>query len=67
RTVPRRTSSQIASTYLGDGAGVLVVSAHFVAYGLLAVLGAGLMTDVLDFLIPLDRYRSVRLVELLVV
>lgn len=63
RTVPRRTSSQVASTYLGEGAGVLVVSAHFVAYGLLAVLGAGLMTDVLDFLVPLGVYRSLVLVE----
>lgn len=65
RTVPRRTSSQVASTYLGEGAGVLVVSAYFVAYGLLVVLGAGLMTDVLDFLVPLGIYRSMVLVELI--
>lgn len=66
RTVPRRSSSQIASTHLGQWAGVLVVSAQFVAYGLLAVLGAGLMTDVLDSLVPLGVYRTVILVELII-
>ena len=65
RTVPRRTSSQVASTYLGEGAGVVVVSANFVAYGLLAVLGAGLMTDVLDSLVFLGIYRPLVLVELI--
>lgn len=63
RTVPRRASSQVASTYLGDSAGVVVVSANFVAYGLLAVLGAGLMTDVLDSLVFLGSYRPLVLVE----
>lgn len=65
RTVPRRTSSQLASAHLGESAGVVVVSANFVAYGLLAVLGAGLITDVLDSLVFLGSYRPVVLVELI--
>lgn len=66
RLAPRRTSSQLTSAYLGEGASVLVISARFVAYALLTVLGAGIMINVIDAVFPLDGFRPFVLVGVIV-
>ena len=64
---PRRTSSQLTSVYLGEGVSVLVVSARFVAYALLTVLGAGMMVNVVDAVVSLGDLRTIVLIATILV
>ncbi len=63
---PKSSSARLAATYVGEGAGILVSASRYLAFAMLAVLGAGLATTGIDVIIPLGAlWRWVLLVVVL--
>ena len=58
RLTPRRSSTRLAATYVGEGAGVLVTAARYLAYMILAVLGSALAVSGLEAITSLHGYAS---------
>ncbi len=55
---PRATTQKIVSTYLGTASGIVVSSAQFLAYMMLAVVGASLASHGISSLVGLSSYRA---------
>lgn len=56
RLAPRRSSTRLAATYVGEGAGILISAARYLAFCLLAVLGSGLAAEGIDAMISLGSF-----------